>query len=442
MKNVSKSFRTYEKPQHRLWQGLFGSRRTFYQEREVLRNINLNIKSGETVGIVGVNGAGKSTLLSLVCGIMEATTGSVSTCGKVGALLDLGSGFSPELSGRENLYVVAAIRGFTRDYVSHQLEQILDFADIGEAIDAPVKIYSTGMYMRLAFSLIVHLKPDLLVIDEALAVGDEAFQSRCFQKLRDLRLAGVTILFVSHASHLVLQLCDSAVLMDNGELLLQGEPRQVVDQFHKLIYAPASEVEKLRQQVRQEGSRKNNPNSKPAVVPAAVPAVVKEESGLFDPDLLVQTKTRFVEQGAHIHDPGIATPEGEVSNLLTARENYRFTFRTSFSRNLRRVKFGMLIKTVTGIELGGRQTSDKLLDVSAGDTCEVSFQFSCLLVPGIYFLNAGVLGDVDGAEVFLDRVIDAVQFRVLPVEFYQTGTVDFLIDATVTKSRQKMDRTG
>jgi lipopolysaccharide transport system ATP-binding protein len=222
--------------------------------------------------------------------------------------------------------------------------------------------------------------------------------------------------------------------MDNGELLLQGEPGHVVDQYHKLIYSPVSEIEKIREQIRGGGVTENIQDS-------TKPAVVKQ-GPFFDPDLLTQSRLRFVEQGAHIHDTGITTLGGEASNLLTARESYRFRFNVSFSKTFQRVRFGMLIKTVTGIELGGRQTSDKLLEVIAGDTTEVSFQFSCQLVPGIYFLNAGVLGEVDGAEVFLDRLIDAVQFRVLPIEFYQTGTVDFLIDATVTKLHHDIGCTG
>ena len=427
--DVSKSFRSYRRPQDRFWQGFFHKRKMAV-DHHVLKKINLNIPRGKTVGLIGLNGAGKSTLLALICGIYEPSSGTVETNGQIGALLDLGTGFNSELTGRENLYLVASIRGFSRSYVSARLAQILDFADIGEAIDQPVRIYSTGMYMRLAFSLVVHLKPDMLVIDEALAVGDEAFQSKCYGYLRQLSDDGVTIIFVSHATHLILQLCDVAVLLDRGEIIAQGEPRQIVDLYHKLIYAPAAEAPEVRRQIKG-GLWAGSSIADTGLDSSGVGQPV---TGLFDPDLLHEFSTRFVSQGARIFSPHMTDTNDAPVNVLVPHQVYRFRFRVSFCKTISAVRFGMLIKTSTGLELGGRETSDQLQSVSTGDTREVCFEFRCQLAAGIYFLNAGVLGMINDSEAFLDRLIDAVQFRVLPVESFQTGTVDFAIAASIVKA--------
>ena len=228
---LGKRYEIYGKPHHRLLQTLFRGRRSFYREFWALSDVSLDVGRGETIGIVGGNGSGKSTLLQLVAGTLFPTTGSVSTSGRVAALLELGSGFNPEFTGRENVFLNGAILGISRRDMEHALDAILDFAAIGEFVDQPVKTYSSGMLVRLAFAVAVHVTPDILIVDEALAVGDTAFQAKCLNRVRELQGAGVAIMLVSHSPNTVIEFCQRAVYLKGGELRALGSCRDVLEQY-------------------------------------------------------------------------------------------------------------------------------------------------------------------------------------------------------------------
>ena len=221
VENVSKRYLIYDRPQHRLWQGLFRGRRQFFRDFWALRGVSLAVRRGETVGIIGRNGSGKSTLLQLVCGTLEPTTGTVAVKGRLAALLELGSGFNPEFTGRENVYLNGAILGLDRAQIDARFEEIAAFADIGPFIDQPVKTYSSGMTVRLAFSVIAHVDADVLVIDEALSVGDAIFTQKCLRFLRRFQQHGA-ILFVSHDTSAVMNLCERALWLDQGLTMKRG----------------------------------------------------------------------------------------------------------------------------------------------------------------------------------------------------------------------------
>ncbi len=228
---VSKMYHIYEKPIDRLKQILWGARQSSADEFWALKDISFEVRKGETVGIVGRNGSGKSTLLQIICGTLSATEGSVKRCGRISALLELGSGFNHEFTGRENVYLSASILGMRREDIEERFERIEAFAEIGRFIDSPVKHYSSGMFARLAFAVAIHVDPEILVIDEMLAVGDSAFQRKCINKFYEIRDRGCSILFVSHSDYQIKSVCSRALYLEGGRQKLFGEAARVVDQY-------------------------------------------------------------------------------------------------------------------------------------------------------------------------------------------------------------------
>ncbi len=258
VKNISKHFLMFEKPEHRLkqmivpkLQRLAGQQpKLYYRDFVAVNDVSFEVERGATVGIIGRNGSGKSTLLQMICGTLQPSHGSVLVNGRIAALLELGAGFNPEFTGRENVYMNAAILGLSRKETEERFEEIERFADIGIFIDQPVKSYSSGMYVRLAFAVAINVEPDILIVDEALAVGDEAFQRKCFARIEQIKENGATILFVSHGSQTIVQLCDRAILMDRGEVILDGVPKTVVNQYLRLLHMPANYPKHQRKYVQ------------------------------------------------------------------------------------------------------------------------------------------------------------------------------------------------
>jgi lipopolysaccharide transport system ATP-binding protein len=236
---LGKRYEIYDRPYQRLLQTILRGRRTFFREFWALSDVTLTVRRGETVGLVGRNGSGKSTLLQLVAGILHPTTGNVRTTGRIAALLELGSGFNPEFTGRENVYLNGAILGIPRREMSEAFAAIEAFADIGEFIDQPVKTYSSGMLVRLAFSVAVHVTPDVLIVDEALGVGDTAFQSKCLARIREMQRSGVAILLVSHAPNTIIEFCDRAAYVDRGRVVAIGNCREVLELYTNDIVSRA-----------------------------------------------------------------------------------------------------------------------------------------------------------------------------------------------------------
>lgn len=233
---LSKIYHLYNKPEDRLKQFIYPRLRRllgkppriYFREFWALRDILFDVRKGETVGIIGRNGSGKSTLLQLVAGTLTPTFGNIQVNGRVAALLELGAGFNPEFSGRENIYLNAAILGMTRQEISEHIEAIIAFADIGDFIDQPVKTYSSGMYVRVAFSTAINVKPDILIVDEALSVGDTAFQQKCLHRIREMQENGVSILLVTHSNNILLEYCDRGIFLKNGQVVFDGDSRDAV----------------------------------------------------------------------------------------------------------------------------------------------------------------------------------------------------------------------
>lgn len=448
VRDISKCFYIYDAPRDRLkqffspvMQRLLGaSPKKYFREFWALENISIDVNKGETLGVVGRNGSGKSTLLQIICGTLTATGGSVEAAGRVAALLELGSGFNPEFTGTENIYMNAAILGLEKEEVDARFEEIVAFADIGEYIDQPVQAYSSGMVLRLAFSVAINVDADILVVDEALSVGDELFQRKCFSRLEKIRENGATILFVSHSGHAVIELCDRAVLIDSGELLAVGEPRMIVGAYQKLLYAPADQAGEVRRSIKEgsfsgrmsdERSGDNVESLSKRPLMDAHPAC--QPSAYLDSSLKVATTINYQSSGARIEFPEFRTLGGEKVNCLKKGDKYQYCYNVRFLSDSFDVRFGMLIKALNGIEMGGLGTASLgsgIECIPAGTVVKVCFGFHCTLLPGQYFTNAGCSGKINGEDAFLHRIVDAAVFRVLPGNDSEVraGYIDFSYD--------------
>ncbi len=414
IKGVDKVYQIYKRPEDRLKQIFFRSATRFFESHRALHAVTLDIKRGESVGLVGLNGSGKSTLLQIIAGLLPPSAGTVEVRGRLSALLELGAGFNPSFSGRENVYLNAAVLGLSRDEIDSRFDRIVDFSGLRDAIDRPVDTYSSGMYVRLAFSVAISVDPDVLIVDEALAVGDESFQRKCFARIEELRRKGTTILFVSHTASTVTQFCDRAVLLDMGEVLAVGEPKLIISNYQRLSHAAGPIRERIREEIRN-------------TVMQSAPKL----DG-FAENLKSDSRVAYVERGARIEDPEIKSLDGQPVNQLLRGRRYVYSYRVRFLEKARAVVFGMMIKSTSGVELGGRASGTPmgaLPDFEAGETVVVTFEFNCLLASGTYFLNAGLSGLTGNDERHaLHRLVDAAMFQVLPdTENTVSGFVDFQI---------------
>jgi lipopolysaccharide transport system ATP-binding protein len=427
--DLSKVYNLYRRPGDRLLQMILRGRRQLFTPVAAVRDLNLEIHRGETFGIVGRNGSGKSTFLQLVCGTLDPSAGILEVRGRVAALLELGAGFDPNFTGRENVFVSGTVLGLTEREIVDRLDDILAFADIGQFIDQPVKNYSSGMFARLAFAVAIHVDADLLVVDEALSVGDEAFQRKCFGRIEDMKRQGCTVLFVSHAAGTVIELCDRAMLMDAGECLMQGRPKEVVEAYHRLLFARPEDVAESRAKIRREGEAAQAVALETGIE-SADPAPASQ--AWFDPTMVVQSTVEYTSRGCRIYDVEIRDLAGRSVNVLHRGRSYVYRYRVEFYETCRRIRFGMMIKAVNGWEIGGMAShtdGDGVETVEAGSMWRVEFGFTVRFVPGTYFLNAGVMGWELQGDTYLHRLIDAAMFRVDPSERSQiTGHVDVSAD--------------
>lgn len=444
---ISKSFPVYDKPHHRLLQMLAprSKKHLWHKEFTALRDIDLSIGQGETVGIVGRNGSGKSTLLQIICGTLMPTMGKISVRGRVAALLELGAGFNPDFTGRENVYLNGTLLGLSKAEVVERFDDIVAFADIGDFIDQPVKSYSSGMYVRLAFAVAINVMPDILIVDEALSVGDEAFQRKCFARINAIRENGATVLFVSHTASVVTELCNRAILLDRGELLGIGSPKFIISRYQKMLYSPPEKLEALRHSILKEtlGAQSSEERSADSAVAVASGEASDEGAtrALFEPGMVPQSTVSYPSRGASIYQPEIIDEAGRRVNVLVGGAEYTYRYRVDFSDVASGVRFGMLIKSITGLEIGGAVSAhpQNAIDfVDRGASMEVNFAFKCLLAAGTYFVNAGVVGRVGEGEEYLHRHVDMCMFRVMPdAERTMVGIADFGIRSKIVDIETK-----
>jgi lipopolysaccharide transport system ATP-binding protein len=450
LRNLSKVYRIYERPEDRLIQMATLGRVRRFTEFSALSDVSLDIRRGETVGIVGRNGCGKSTLLQIICGTLQPTTGTVEVHGRIAALLELGAGFNGEFTGRENVYMNGAILGFSRGEMDARFEQIAAFAGIGDFIERPVKTYSSGMFVRLAFAVATAVEPEILVVDEALAVGDEAFQRKCFARIEAIKERGGTVLFVSHGSQTIVQLCDRAILLDGGEKILEGRPKLVVGQYQRLINASAEATPEIRAQivampdVLQDGgvldpaadavSESDAVHvegvhlAAPSIDPASMRAVHASES--FDPGFVSETTVVTGEDRVTFSDVAIRTLDGKPVNMLANGRRYRVSFVAKFLDDAHSVGFGFSIRTTKGVLVFGHVTdrviANRVKRIEAGSAPRLEFEFSNLFIEGANFVNVAVFSVEGDARRVLAKMEDALIFRTSPldIDVQCSGLVD------------------
>ncbi|NQW08808.1 MAG: ABC transporter ATP-binding protein [Alphaproteobacteria bacterium] len=391
------------------------------REFRALDGVSASIARGETVGIVGHNGSGKSTLLQVISGILTPTEGTVRTEGTISALLELGSGFNPEFTGRENAYLYGMILGLGVEAMDARMDTIIAFSELGEVVDQPVKQYSSGMVMRLAFSVAVSVDPEILIIDEALAVGDAPFQVKCFDKIREIRERGTTIIVVSHSTQIMVELCDRCLLLDHGRLLATGAPKWICSVYLKLMFAPESEKARIRREIETgvaEGDRGEKRDDADA-------------AGAQDDEV------EYASRGARIDNVRLLDADGMLIGALIRGETYVVAYEVRFDIDVAMVRFATLLKTLRGVELGGLGFGEETADTRsfrAGETVAVRFRFRCALVPGVYTLNAGVNALVDGERHSLHRRMNATVFEVIAMDGREiTGLVDFGLQPSIER---------
>ena len=413
--NISKCYQTYEKPIHRLTQALSGANKKLYTEFWALKDTDFEVGRGETFGIIGQNGSGKSTLLQIVAGTLRPTTGTVNANGRIAAILELGAGFNPEFNGVENARLNAAIIGVDEKEFQRNLPEIMAFSGLGDFIHKPVKTYSSGMYVRLAFSVSISLKPDILIIDEALAVGDARFQRKCFRKLETLKSEGVTILFVSHSMESVVSHCDRVLFLDKGRIQQIGEPKQVVNQYLDALFKSENEPctdHSATQTGRSIGEVQANTQ--------------KDHLGLnYDSgkDNCINRQGynpqeyRWGDGRAQIIDYQLLRNGQQFNHQCEKGDTLCLRFCTYFKQPFKNLIYGMTIKTTDGKTVYGtnNRLKNQLFSVLHQDqVTEIEFEFTANLAAGDYFVSLGVAVDDEQQDhVPLDRRYDLIHFTVL-----------------------------
>jgi len=431
VERLGKCYHIYEQPRDRFKQ-LFSrvTRRTHYREFWALQDMSFTVQRGQTVGVIGPNGSGKSTLLQLICGTLTKSTGDLAVRGRIAALLELGAGFSPEFTGRENILMNAAILGLKPREIAARYDQIVAFADIGEFVERPVKTYSSGMFVRLAFSVAVNVEPDILVVDEALAVGDIKFQAKCFRKFEEFQDAGKTILFVSHSTEHIVRHCTHAILLSQGRLVAQGEPKEISNRYMNLVFGSTRRwtpsdskgsraadavveeaIEKPDELPAGDGGVVSKAEAIAAFVDAAAPAAFKARAGYNSHEF------RWGERSVEILDYLLCVPRGCDLNQAEVGDHVDLYVRATFHKEVARPVFGLTIKTVDGIMIFGVNSKEwdgkgECVPRRAGESAVVHFRFQALLNAGDYLLGLGIADDQGGDIVPLDRRYDAIILHV------------------------------
>ncbi|HEL3809642.1 TPA: ABC transporter ATP-binding protein [Stenotrophomonas maltophilia] len=413
---VGKSYHMYERPSHRLWQALAGKRKSFYKDFWALRDVSFSIRRGQTVGIVGRNGSGKSTLLQMIAGTLNPTEGNIKVKGRVAALLELGSGFNPEFTGRENVYLNATILGLSRAQIDQRLESILAFADIGEFIDQPVRSYSSGMSVRLAFAVIAHVDADILIIDEALAVGDAFFSQKCMRFLREFQKNG-TLLFVSHDAAAVTNLCENAVWLQNGRMRLSGTSQEVVEAYMTEQHVVGRREVGDAEIVIEKKQRKLASDAPDFRHDALLEAGISNRIALFefDPDNVGQ---EFGARGARIIDVSMTDDQGQRVGVLEGGELVRLQVRVELQQALDNLIVGFYVKDRLGQRLFGDNSyfacRDTPVSGKAGEQVVGTFVFRMPIMPsGSYMIDAAVASGDQHDHTQQHWIHDALEFRAM-----------------------------
>ena len=389
VQHLDKIYRLYHRPSDR-FKAVFRPHKKYHQDFYALQDVSLQAGQGETLGVIGRNGSGKSTLLKIIAGILTPTGGTLNVQGRVAALLELGAGFNPLMTGMENIYFSGTIMGYTKREIDKRLGEIVDFAGIGDYLDQPVRTYSSGMFVRLAFAVAISVDPDILLVDEALAVGDMNFQAKCFRKLAKFREDGKTVIFVTHALDTVIRYCDRAIVLEKGRLVAESGPKEAVDAYKQIMAGCASYDAGTLTYRRPSGSDR--------------------QSG--------SDTLSYGNNQAQIVDCGIHDEAGRQTCLLENGKSFTIKMKVKFQADIADPIFAFTIKDLKGLELTGTNTEFKKKEKEVngsfrkGATIEVRFEQVLNMQSGKYALSLGCVGSDENGLVVYHRLYDAVLFEV------------------------------
>lgn len=399
VKGLEKAYKLYDKPSDRLKEALGFGRKKRYKEHYALKGVDMTIYQGETVGIIGTNGSGKSTILKIITGVLNPTGGSVHVNGRISALLELGAGFNMEYNGIENIYLNGTMIGFSKKEIDAKMDDILNFADIGDYVYQPVKTYSSGMFVRLAFAVAINIEPEILIVDEALSVGDVFFQAKCYHKFEEFKEMGKTIVFVSHDLSSISKYCDRVVLLNQGVKLGEGSPKEMIDAYKQVLvgqYVPAADDQSLLSDKE---------------ITAAAAAAAGTVKGEVNPELL-----EYGTKDAMITGYKITDDTGRETSALLKGKECTITMQVHFEHDIEAPIFAFTIKNIKGVEITGTNTMVEkafLSPVRAGSDMEITFTQKIDLQGGEYLLSFGVTGFEKEEFQVYHRLYDVINMTVI-----------------------------
>ena len=414
--DVSKMYKLYDNPMDRLKESLGLSRKKKYKEHYALNHVSFQVHKGETVGIIGTNGSGKSTILKIITGVLSPTGGEVSVNGRISALLELGAGFNGEYSGLENVYLNGSMIGFSREEIDAKLQSILDFADIGEFIHQPVKTYSSGMFVRLAFAVAINIDPEILIVDEALSVGDVFFQAKCYRKFEEFKEMGKTILFVSHDLSSIGKYCDRVVLLNKGEKLAEGGAKEMVNLYRRVLVNQYDDAD------LEEGAENAEAGQDGQLTDGTAGENVskKEHAGggraMKDSLNLNPKVLEYGSKLGEIVDFAIRDDTGMITNVIEKGKEFSVQMKVRFQADVNDPIFAFTLKDLKGTEITGTNTMYEHTPVKpqkAGDVREITFKQIMPLEAGEYMLCLGCTRYKDGDFTVFHRLYDVCNLTVI-----------------------------
>ena len=419
--DVSKLYKLYDKPSDRLKESLGLTRKKLYKEHYALHNVSFDVKRGETVGIIGTNGSGKSTILKIITGVLNPSGGHVEIDGRISALLELGAGFNMEYTGIENIYLNGTMIGFSREEIDAKMQDILDFADIGDFVHQPVKTYSSGMFVRLAFAVAINIDPEILIVDEALSVGDVFFQAKCYKKFEDFKKMGKTILFVSHDLGSISKYCDRVVLLNRGKKLAEGTPKEMVSMYKRIMVNQDKAEEIAAHQMDMSSLEEDDEKE---IKEAACEGQWKNHYNL-NPDV-----DEYGNGAAEIEDFAIIDENGNYTNAIVKGTRFRLKSKVKFKQDVHDPIFTYTFKNIQGVAITGTNTMYEKKDVplaKEGETYVATFEQDMFLQGGEYLLSMSCTGYRDGEFQLYHRLYDVCNVTVVSdkntVGFYDMNSV-------------------
>ncbi|SFK73916.1 teichoic acid transport system ATP-binding protein [Lachnospiraceae bacterium KH1T2] len=425
VENLDKVYKLYDHRRDRLMDALGLTKKKVYHEHYALKDVSMEVHRGETVGIIGTNGSGKSTILKIITGVLNPTAGNVKIDGRISALLELGAGFNMEFTGIENIYLNGTMIGFSNAEIEAKMQDILDFADIGDFVYQPVKTYSSGMFVRLAFAVAINIDPEILIVDEALSVGDIFFQNKCYHKFEEFKKAGKTIVFVSHDLSSISKYCDRVYLLDRGKLLGEGKPKTIIDMYkkvlvHQLDSKPGDNADSLnRGGMKQADGTDNN----------AVPDLWKNKMTLNP------SQDSYGSGLAEIIDFCCVDNSGQITNTIMKGDSFTIRMKVRFNTRIQQPILACSFKNRMGVEITGTNTMFEKIDTGnpeKGEVMVVNFTQNMSLQGGEYLISFGCVGYREGEFTVYHRLYDIFSINVISSKD-TVGYYDMGMDTTIEK---------